>query len=100
VPKEETIIRTEDVRVRVIELGPEEAGAWHYHTETIDNLFCLSGTISVRLKDPSEERLLFPAERCRVAPGRVHQVLNTSRELASYLLVQGVGKYDFNPVTP
>ena len=99
-PKEETIIHTQDVRVRVIELGPEEAGAWHYHSETIDTMFCLSGRITVRLMDPSVERLLLPTDRCTVAPGRVHQVLNTSRELASYLLVQGVGKYDFNPVTP
>lgn len=97
---EETIINTQDVRVRIIELGPEEVAAWHYHSEVTDNMFCLSGKMSVRLRNPSEEIRLLPGGRCVVARGRVHRVANTNPERATYLLVQGVGKYDFNTVAP
>lgn len=94
--REETIITTADVRVRILELAPGETGPWHNHSEVSDNMFCLSGTMLVRLRNPSDEKNLRPGERCVVPCGRVHQVSNPTAEGASYLLVQGVGRYDFN----
>ena len=59
-------------------------------------MFCLSGRMAVRMKDPDEEKLLLPGERCTVTQGRVHQVVNIEPTITTYLLVQGVGRYDFN----
>lgn len=99
--REETLIQTENVKVRVMELPPGEGTAWHYHTEVTDHMVGLAGRVRVNLRQPEENRELPPGGRCRVDPGRVHQVVNSSaKEAASYLLVQGVGRYDFRQVQP
>jgi quercetin dioxygenase-like cupin family protein len=95
---EQVIIKTKDVSVRIIELRSHEVADWHYHTEITDNMFCLTGNITVRLKEPDEELVLSPGRRCEVMKGRVHQVANAGADIARYLLVQGVGNYDFNVV--
>ena len=92
----ETIVQTSDVRVRIMELDAEEIGPWHYHSEVTDHIVCLSGKIAVEFEDSPEESLLDPGGRCVVECGRTHRVSNPERERASYLLVQGVGRYDFN----
>jgi quercetin dioxygenase-like cupin family protein len=93
---EEVILQTENVRVRIVELGENETASWHSHAEVTDNMFCLSGSMFVRMKDPDEEKLLAPGERCTVPRARVHQVGNALATRSTYLLVQGVGRYDFN----
>lgn len=94
--KEETLIQTENVRVRIIELQPAEATPFHYHTEITDNMFGVSGEIVLRLKNPDEEVILIPGGRCKVNAGRIHQVANKLDSSSSaYLLIQGVGHYDF-----
>jgi quercetin dioxygenase-like cupin family protein len=97
--REESLIQTDNVRVRVMELQPGEATPWHFHREVTDHMVCLSGVVEVRLQQDAAVHVLFPGQRCMVAVLRVHQVANTSAsEIASYLLIQGVGRYDFNPV--
>jgi mannose-6-phosphate isomerase-like protein (cupin superfamily) len=90
---DETIVATGNVRVRVMKLAPGEATDWHFHTEVTDTFFCLSGRIVVRM--PAAETALSPGERETVPPGKVHRVENRHRVKARYLLIQGVGKYDF-----
>lgn len=92
---QEFIIDTEKVRVRVMPLGPGEATDWHYHTEVTDTMVCLEGRISVSMKAPDETIHLKPGQRCQVLPGCVHQVSNLDTGDSKYLLIQGVGKYDF-----
>ena len=94
--KEETIIQTSDVKVRIIELGSGESSPFHFHTEITDNMFGISGEIIVNMKEPMEEIALKPGIRCKIEPGRVHRVRNNLKdETSKYLLVQGVGTYDF-----
>ena len=94
--KEEIIIQTENVRVRVIELQPAERAPFHFHTEIIDNMFGVSGEIIVNIKNPIEKITLTPGVHCKIEPGRIHQVVNNLKEETSkYLLIQGVGTYDF-----
>ena len=94
--KEQVIIQTETVKVRIMELEPGEVTPWHHHTEITDNMFGLAGEILVMMKNPEERRLLSPGGHCTVATGRVHQVTNNLQSgNSSYLLVQGVGTYDF-----
>jgi quercetin dioxygenase-like cupin family protein len=95
--REESLIQTDTVRVRAIELLPGEATPWHFHREVVDHLIGLTGLILVRLKQPVATLELQPGQRCTVEVGRVHQVANGSPSgAASYLLIQGVGRYDFN----
>lgn len=94
----EVIVKTDSVRARIMILEPREIAEWHYHTEVTDDIFCLTGAILVRTKEPDEENKLTPGKRCRIKVGRMHQLENLGNDKASYLLIQGVGKYDFNAV--
>jgi len=94
----EVTVETELVRVRIMSLTPREIVEWHCHTEVTDDVTCLTGAILVRMKKPDEETRLTPGKRCQIKAGRIHQLENLEGRDASYLLVQGVGKYDFNPM--
>ena len=96
--RDEVILETENVRVRILVLEDGQATAWHYHTEVTDKMLCLEGQIAVEYQKPEERDELGFGERCEVAVERVHRVVNLSSETAKYLLVQGVGRYDFNVV--
>jgi quercetin dioxygenase-like cupin family protein len=73
---EEVILKTENVSVRVLSLLAKESVPWHFHQEVTDNMFCLSGEITIYLKNPDEEIILRPGQRCEVRPGKVHRVAN------------------------
>ncbi|MCL4530712.1 MAG: cupin domain-containing protein [Chloroflexi bacterium] len=94
----EVLAKTDNLRVRIMALEPREVAGWHYHTQVADNIFCLTGTILIRLQNPDEEVRLSPGQRCQIKIGRVHQLENLESEDATYLLVQGIGVYDFNVV--
>ena len=94
----EVILKTDTVRVRVMTLEPREVADWHYHTEVTDDIFCLTGTIIVRIKEPKEEYRLEPGQRCQIKTGRIHQLENLDDMETNYLLIQGIGRYDFNVV--
>lgn len=93
--RNEVILETDDVRVRILVLDAGEATAWHFHTQVTDRMLCLQGRIAVEFRNPPERIELNPGGRCEVAVERVHKVVNLSTETAKYLLVQGVGRYDF-----
>lgn len=94
--RDEVILETADVRVRILALEGGEATAWHFHTAVTDRMLCLEGSIAVEFRNPRERVELAPGERCEVAVERAHRVVNLVPEAAKYLLVQGVGRYDFN----
>ncbi|MFQ5683778.1 MAG: cupin domain-containing protein [Candidatus Binatia bacterium] len=96
--REDILIQTEEVRVRVLKLESHEEAAWHYHSEITDNMFGLGGNIEIQLRAPEEKVLLGLGQRCEVRSGREHRVVNKGKQKARYLLVQGVGKYDYNVV--
>ena len=95
---EEVLIKTDSVSVRIMELEEGEALPWHYHSEVTDQVFALDGEIEIQLRSPDEKVALMPGERCEVSTGRVHRVVNMCQRKTKYLLIQGVGKYDFNRV--
>jgi quercetin dioxygenase-like cupin family protein len=94
----EVVAKTDALQVRIMNLKPREVAAWHYHTQVTDDIFCLTGMIAVRLRDPDHEIRLLPGGRYRIETGKVHQLENLNDLEASYLLVQGIGQYDFNVV--
>ncbi len=93
---EEVLIKTDSVSVRTLELEAGEALPWHHHSEVTDYVFALDGEIEVQLRSPDERVALTPGRRCEVSTGRIHRVVNMCKRKTKYLLIQGVGKYDFN----
>jgi len=94
----EWIARTDDVAGRLNPLAPGRGTPWHFHTVVTDDVFCLEAELEIGLRGPDEIVTLRPGERQRIAPGRVHRVVNRSERPVRYLLVQATGKYDFNEV--
>jgi mannose-6-phosphate isomerase-like protein (cupin superfamily) len=93
--KNKTIVQTEDVRVRemFLEVGAEVS--WHFHTQVVDTMYCLQGKMQVELADPPAAVFLSVGEGCEIGAGRRHRVSVVGHEPVSYLLIQAVGKYDF-----
>ena len=89
------IMKTENVLVRTMKLEKNGSTEWHYHSEVRDVFVCLHGALRVETRNPDGETLLIPGQRTEVAPGNVHRVVNAAGDTAEYLLIQGVGKYDF-----
>ncbi len=93
---EEVLIQTDNVSVRILELEAGEALPWHSHSEVTDYVFALDGEIEVQLRSPDGKVALAPGQRCDVPTGRIHRVVNMCQRKTKYLIIQGVGKYDFN----
>lgn len=92
------IIRTDNVLVRVMKLAKDASTGWHYHTEVSDHFVCLNGVVQVEARNPDELVILHPGQRAEIKPPQVHRVINTHTDKSEYLLIQGVGIYDFNKV--
>lgn len=89
------IIKTENVLVRIMELEKDASTEWHFHSEVADFFVCLKGAIQVETKNPDDRTSLHPGQQTEVTPRKVHRVVNIYDDKAEYLLVQGVGSYDF-----
>jgi len=61
-------------------------------------MFCLDGPVAVEYRNPGQRIELVNGQHCDVAVKRLHRVVNLTTRDARYLLVQGVGRYDFNVV--
>ena len=93
-PYREDLILTGNTRVASIGLAAGESSPWHHHTRAREYLFCLHGSVEVRLTAPAQSHRLQPGERCDIEPGRAHRVVNPGGGGAGYLLVQH-GEYDY-----
>jgi len=89
------VMQTPDLRVAEYVLQPGDSLSWHHHSEVSDRFYCLEGLISVELRDPPQKTLLRPGEACTVPPKVVHRTGNAAGGVSRYLLIQGVGRYDF-----
>jgi quercetin dioxygenase-like cupin family protein len=92
-----TVLQFADVSVRELSLAAGEVAPWHYHSEVTDFMYCLCRRIALETETDALQ-ILKPGERADAAPGQVHRVVNLGDAPARYLLVQGIGRYDFNVV--
>ena len=88
-----------DFRISEIQISPSQKVPWHYHTNVQDTFYVLQGRIRIFLRDPKEEVRLGPGESYVVPPKRPHLVVNGGDASATFLVLQGIGEYDFNPLT-
>ena len=86
-------------RITELQISPAQQVPWHYHTHTQDIFYVLEGCLRLSLRDPKEEVRLAPGETCTVRPGRPHLVTNAGKTSAVFLVLQGIGEYDYVPLT-
>lgn len=84
-----------DVQTRVFTLAPGEEIPWHFHSAVTDWYFVLEGALSIETRAPADRQLLAVGASYRIAPKTAHLIANRSASDTRFLLVQGVGAYDF-----
>ena len=85
-------------RISELTLSPTQQVPWHYHSRIQDTFYVLEGRIRVFLREPKEEVVLGPGETLAVPPRRPHLVVNGGDHSATFLILQGIGAYDFVPL--
>ena len=81
--------------VREYTLDPGETIPWHRHTAVSDYYYGLEGTVAVETRAPAARHELGAGQAASVTPPTVHRVSNPGKAPCRFLLVQGVGAYDF-----
>ena len=84
-------------RITELQLSPTQTVPWHTHTNISDTFYVLEGTMRLFLQEPKETVNLKPGEVYAVRPKRPHLVTNCGTTSLSFLVLQGVGEYDFVP---
>jgi quercetin dioxygenase-like cupin family protein len=85
-------------RISELQISPEQQVPWHFHSTIQDTFYVLEGSIRIFLREPKEEVHLNPGETYAVAPRRPHLVTNAGDRSATFLLLQGIGEYDYVPL--
>ncbi|MBI2219255.1 MAG: cupin domain-containing protein [Candidatus Rokubacteria bacterium] len=85
-------------RISELTISPTQQVPWHYHTNVQDTFYVLEGEITLTLRDPDEVIRLAPSQTYSVKAGRPHLVRNPGTSSATFLVLQGLGIYDFVPV--
>lgn len=85
-------------RISELQISPSQQVPWHCHSHTQDTFYVLQGRIRLFLRDPKDEVRLGPGETYSVAPRRPHLVTNGGDTSATFLVLQGIGEYDYVPL--
>ena len=85
-------------RISELQISPTQQVPWHYHTNIQDTFYVLAGEIRLFLRDPREDVHLRPGETYAVRAGRPHLVTNPGSTSATFLVLQGIGEYDYVPL--
>ncbi len=94
----ETVAEGADLRVQVLTLGAGQSVPWHFHTAISDHFVCLEGSLVVETRAPRATHELAPGQRCTVGPKTAHTAHGRDGTPCKFMVIQGVGAYDFLPV--
>jgi quercetin dioxygenase-like cupin family protein/catechol 2,3-dioxygenase-like lactoylglutathione lyase family enzyme len=85
-------------RIRELQLSPTQEVPWHLHSRIRDTFYVLQGSLRIFLNRPSAEVVLGSGETFAVEPGRPHRVTNDGPGSVVFLVLQGLGEYDYVPL--
>jgi len=86
-------------RINELKLSPMQKVPWHCHSNVRDTFYVIEGQLRIFLRDPEEEKQLGPSDSYRVEPRRPHLVTNDGDGPVTFLVLQGIGEYDYVPLT-
>ena len=86
-------------RIMELQISPTQQVPWHSHTNITDTFYVLEGHMRLFLQDPKEEVNLKPGEIHVVRAARPHLVTNGGPKSLTFLVLQGIGEYDYVPLT-
>jgi len=85
-------------RIQELKISKTQKVPWHYHNNVQDTFYVLEGELRIFLQEPKEEVRLRPGETYTVRPRRAHLVTNGGEGSATFLVLQGIGEYDYVPL--
>ena len=85
-------------RISELQLSPTQTVPWHFHTNISDTFYVLEGEMRLFLQQPKEEVRLTVGQSYVAAAGRPHLVTNAGKASLTFLILQGVGEYDYVPL--
>ena len=85
-------------RIIELQISATQKVPWHYHSNVRDTFYVLAGSIRIHMQDPKEAVELGPGHCFAVPPKRPHLVTNAGDTSAVFLVLQGMGEYDFVPI--
>jgi quercetin dioxygenase-like cupin family protein len=85
-------------RISELQISPTQQVPWHYHSNIQDTFYVIEGQLRLFLREPREEVRLGPGETYSVLPRRPHLVTNGGDCSATFLVLQGMGEYDYVPL--
>lgn len=85
-------------RINELQISTTQNVPWHYHSNIQDTFYVIEGHLRLFLREPDEEVRLSPGDTYSVRPRRPHLVLNDGDCSATFLLLQGMGEYDYVPL--
>jgi quercetin dioxygenase-like cupin family protein len=91
----ETVLVGTDVQARLFTLAPGEVIPWHSHSESTDYYFVLGGKLTIEKRTPDERRAIDVGERYQINAGNAHTLSNREAEDCQFLLLQGIGRFDW-----
>ena len=86
-------------RITELQISPTQTVPWHFHNNVADTFYVLDGNLRIFLRDPKEDVRLGPGETYTAKIRRAHLVTNAGDASATFLILQGIGEYDFVPLT-
>lgn len=93
----EVIAEVEGLRTSILTIASGQCVPWHHHSTVTDTFFCIEGPMQIELRNPDERRVLAPGDTTAVQPLRPHRVSGIEDSRCQFLIIQGVGRYDFVP---
>ena len=85
-------------RITELQISKTQKVPWHFHSNVQDTFYVLKGNLGIFMQNPKEEVRLAPGETYTVKPRRPHLVTNGGDTSATFLVLQGIGEYDFVPL--
>jgi quercetin dioxygenase-like cupin family protein len=85
-------------RISELQISPTQTVPWHLHSNVQDTFYVIEGHLKLLLREPVEEVRLVPGETYCVQTRRPHFVANDGDCSATFLVLQGIGEYDYVPL--
>src|SRR6201991_709371 len=85
-------------RISELQLSSTQKVPWHTHSNISDTFYVLEGEMRLFLQDPKEEVNLKPGETYTAVAKRPHLVTNVGKGSLTFLVLQGMGEYDYVPM--
>jgi hypothetical protein len=84
-----------DLTVSILALAAGQCVRWRSYSNTSDRYFCMEGPMVVETRAPSATYVLKPGETCMGPPKTAHYIQGQDGGWCRFMLVHGVGVYDF-----